>query len=107
MFSPPARDGAPGRRQVLRPGAVYCLGWLAVPSSAASLPGGHQMSVKTVCLGWHWQTNQCTRTAGNGQPASPFPGWLAAIGQEIIARRDGRSRLAAAARAALAATSRA
>ena len=47
MFSPPARDGAPGRRQVLRPGAVYWLGWLASSSSAA-----------------------------------PFPGWLAAIGQE-------------------------
>ena len=41
---------------------------------------------------------------GNGQPAAPFPGWLAAIGQDIIARRDGRSRLAATARAALAAT---
>lgn len=64
------------------------------------------MPVKTVWLGWHWQPYQYTRTAGdvNGQPVAPFPGWLAAIGQEIIARRDGRSRLAAAARAALAAT---
>jgi len=34
----------------------------------------------------------------------PGPRWLAATGREIIARRDGRSRLAAAARAALAAT---
>ena len=48
------------------------------PIRAASLPGGHQMSVKAVCLGWHWQPYQCTRTArdGNGQPAAPFPGWL-------------------------------
>jgi len=50
--------------------------------------------------------HQCTRTAGdvNGQLVAPFPGWPAAIGQEIIARRNGRSRLAGAARGALAAT---
>jgi DNA oxidative demethylase len=63
---PPARDGAPGRRQVLRPGAAYYPGWLAlaqqrrlveafrgwsvgsVPIRAASLPGAPQMSVRAV-----------------------------------------------------------
>ena len=57
-------------------------------------------------LGRHWSRYQCTRTAGdvNGQLVAPLPGWLAVIGQEIIARRDGRSWPAATARAAVAAT---
>lgn len=87
------------------PGAVHLAGWLSliqqrrlveafcewaagpVPLRAASLPGGHQMSVKTVCLGWHWQPYRYTRTAGdvNGQPVAPFPGWLAAIGRDALA----------------------
>ena len=55
--------------------------------------------------GGHWQPYQCPRTAGdvNRQLVAPLPGWLAAIGQEMTARRDGRSRRAAAAGAPVAA----
>src|SRR6202035_2714587 len=53
-------------------------GWATgpVPIRAASLPGGHQMSVKTICLGWHWQPYQCTRSARKSSPgATADRGW--------------------------------
>lgn len=33
------------------------------------------MSVRTVCIGWHWQPYRYTRTAGdvNGEQVAPFP----------------------------------
>src|SRR5450759_1009208 len=70
----PRREIAPGAVHV--PGwlsieqqrrlVVACRGWAAgpVPIRAARLPGGHVMSVRTVCLGWHWQPYRYTRTAG-------------------------------------------
>lgn len=45
------------------------------------------MSVRTVCLGWHWQPYRYTRTAedvGGGQVA-PFPEWLAHLGRSALA----------------------
>jgi alkylated DNA repair protein (DNA oxidative demethylase) len=33
-----------------------------VPIRAASLPSGHRMSVRTVCMGWHWQPYLAPRT---------------------------------------------
>lgn len=58
--------------------AVACHAWARgpVPARAARLPRGGVMSVRTVCLGWHWQPYRYTRTAddaGGGQVA-PFPG---------------------------------
>src|SRR6185437_13474813 len=68
-------------RAELSPGAVHLPGWLdlagqrrlvaafrewaagPVPARAAVLPGGHAMSVRTVCLGWHWRPYRYTRTA--------------------------------------------
>ncbi len=57
-----------------------CRDWATgpVPMRAAVLPGGHQMSVRTVCLGWHWQPYRYTRTAddaGGGRVAD-FPDWM-------------------------------
>src|SRR5664280_3651016 len=66
----PRREIAPGAVHV--PGwlsieqqrrlVVACSGWAAgpVPIRAARLPGGHVMSVRTVCLGWHWQPYRYT-----------------------------------------------
>jgi alkylated DNA repair protein (DNA oxidative demethylase) len=104
---PTAADGALfalGRREIA-PGAVHVPGWLdvaaqrelvtacrgwaqaPVPMRAAVLPGGHRMSVQTVCLGWHWQPYRYTRTAddaGGGRVAA-VPGWLADLGRRAVA----------------------
>jgi alkylated DNA repair protein (DNA oxidative demethylase) len=68
-------------RRTFAPGAIHLPGWLdiaqqrrlvqafrawstgPVPIRAASLASGHRMSVRTVCLGWHWQPYRYTRTA--------------------------------------------
>lgn len=92
-----------GRREIA-PGAIHVPGWLStdqqrelvsacrewargpVPIRAAKLPGGHRMSVRTVCLGWHWQPYRYTRTAtdvGGGRVAE-FPDWLAELGRRAL-----------------------
>ena len=101
---PLAMPNRPSRREVA-PGAVHVPGWLSidrqhelveacrewaagpVPMRAARLPGGHVMSVRTVCLGWHWQPYRYTRIAtdvGGGRVAE-FPDWLADLGQAALA----------------------
>lgn len=57
-----------------------------VPLRAASLPGGHRMSVQTVCLGWHWQPYLYIRAATdvNGQQVLALPGWLADLGRAAV-----------------------
>ncbi|MEU4454768.1 alpha-ketoglutarate-dependent dioxygenase AlkB [Nocardioides sp. NPDC023903] len=87
------------------PGAVHMPRWLdleqqarlvaacqewargPVPARAAKLPGGRQMSVSTVCLGWHWQPYRYSRTAedaGGGRVAE-LPGWLRELSQTALA----------------------
>ncbi len=93
-------------RTEIAPGAVHLPGWLdpeqqrgivsafhewiraPVPLRAAILPGGHRMSVKTVCLGWHWQPYRYTLHAGdvNGARVLAFPDWLAGLGRRALAR---------------------
>jgi DNA oxidative demethylase len=95
----------PRERSSPAPGAVHVPDWLAieeqrriveacrqwatgpVPMRAARLPGGHLMSVKTVCLGWHWQPYKYTRTADdvNGVPVAGFPQWLVDLGRRALA----------------------
>ncbi len=93
-------------RREIAPGAVHvpdwlsveqqrelidaCRGWAAgpVPIRSATLPGGHVMSVKTVCLGWHWQPYRYTRTADDAAVA-PFPAWLAGLGRAALADANG------------------
>lgn len=45
------------------------------------------MSVRTVCLGWHWQPYRYTRTADdvNGAPVAALPRWLADLGRAAVA----------------------
>lgn len=95
----------PRERSSPAPGAVHVPDWLAieeqqriveacrqwasgpVPMRAATLPGGHGMSVKTVCLGWHWQPYKYTRTADdvNGVRVAGFPQWLVDMGRRALA----------------------
>ncbi len=99
----------PRARREIAPGAVHvpdwlsvvqqreladaCRGWAAgpVPLRAARLPGGHPMSVQTVCLGWHWQPYRYTRTADDvdGARVAEFPDWLADLGRAAVADAYG------------------
>ncbi|MGW5067501.1 alpha-ketoglutarate-dependent dioxygenase AlkB family protein [Streptomyces cyaneofuscatus] len=103
----PAASGGlfPRPRQVVAPGAVHVPDWLPVerrrelvaacrewargpvPLRHTVLPGGGVMSVRTVCLGWHWQPYRYTRTADdvNGAPVAPLPRWLVALGRAAVA----------------------
>ena len=98
-------------RRDIGPGAVHLPGWLTfdqqarlagayaqwragpVPARAAMLPGGHRMSVETVCLGWHWQPYRYTRTADdvNGRRVRPLPGWLSDLARRAVADAYGQS----------------
>jgi alkylated DNA repair protein (DNA oxidative demethylase) len=99
----------PPRREIA-PGAVHLPAWLSldqqqtlvlafhewsvspVPMRSASVRNGYQMSVKTVCLGWHWQPYKYTRTADdvNGQPVARLPKWLGDIARAVVAEAYGR-----------------
>ncbi|MFP3580930.1 alpha-ketoglutarate-dependent dioxygenase AlkB [Arthrobacter sp. SIMBA_036] len=101
LVQPAADDAGP---RLVGPGAVHVPGWLTpvqqrwiverfgewtrgpVPLRAATLPGGHQMSVRTVCLGWHWQPYKYTRTASdvNGQPVLDLPDWMIRLGRKAL-----------------------
>jgi len=92
-------------RREIAPGAVHLPGWLdlaeqrelvaacrawargPVPMRAARLPTGHVMSVRTVCLGWHWQPYRYTRTADDagGGEVAPFPDDLVELGRRAVA----------------------
>ncbi len=107
----------PRPRRELGPGAVHVPGWLDVDRQrelvvacrewasagpgirAATLPSGHRMSVRTVCLGWHWICSRSLRSAHlhrysrtrddqDGSPVTPFPDWLADLGRAALAESD-------------------
>ncbi|MGH3671230.1 MAG: alpha-ketoglutarate-dependent dioxygenase AlkB family protein [Pseudonocardiaceae bacterium] len=95
----------PRQRRTLAPGAVHLPGWLDLSQQrrlvtacrqwasegpgirAASLPNGVPMSVRTVCLGWHWYPYRYSRTRDDqdGSAVSPFPGWLGDLGRQAVA----------------------
>jgi alkylated DNA repair protein (DNA oxidative demethylase) len=94
----------PRTRCTLAEGAVHVPDWLAIdeqrhlvdacrqwakppaPMRATRLPNGGVMSVKSVCLGWHWVPYRYTRFAEDtdGAPVDPFPDWLAELGQRAV-----------------------
>ncbi|WP_258177165.1 alpha-ketoglutarate-dependent dioxygenase AlkB family protein [Streptomyces solincola] len=96
-------------RREVAPGAVHLPGWLAaerrrhlveacrdwargpVPMRHTALPGGGVMSVRTVCVGWHWQPYRYSRTADdvNGAPVAGFPEWLAELGRAAVTAAYG------------------
>ncbi|MGH3157643.1 MAG: alpha-ketoglutarate-dependent dioxygenase AlkB family protein, partial [Streptosporangiaceae bacterium] len=95
----------PRPRTQIAPGAVHvpdwlsqaeqrrlvdaCREWARPPAGmrATRLPGGGVMSVRTVCLGWHWVPYRYSRVAEDvdGAPVKPFPGWLADLGRRAVA----------------------
>lgn len=97
-------DLLPRPRRTIAPGAIHLPGWLdarqqawlaeqfriwaagPVPARAAVV-GGHPMSVRTVCLGWHWRPYAYSREAldVNGNRVLDFPDWLAELGRRAVA----------------------
>lgn len=95
----------PRERTEIAPGAVHVPDWLPLgrqrelvdacrewargpaPMRHTRLPNGGVMSVRTVCLGWHWVPYRYTRFAEDtgGAPVAPFPGWLAELGRRALA----------------------
>ncbi|WP_018179206.1 alpha-ketoglutarate-dependent dioxygenase AlkB family protein [Jongsikchunia kroppenstedtii] len=100
LFTP---EPHPGDRHEPAAGAIHVPGWLTldqqrwivgqfhrwtdgpVPIRAATVRG-HQMSVRTVCLGWHWQPYKYTRAATdvNGAQVLPFPDWMVRLGRRAL-----------------------
>lgn len=94
--------GAERRRREIADGAVHVPGWLDVAEQrrlveacrewargpagmrATVLPSGGVMSVRTVCLGWHWRPYTYTKQADDGTPVKPFPDWLGALGRRAV-----------------------
>jgi alkylated DNA repair protein (DNA oxidative demethylase) len=106
----------PRPRLRVAPGAVHVPGWLTldeqrelvvacrawatgpVPIRHTRLPNGGVMSVRTVCIGWHWQPYRYTRTADdvNGAPVAEFPEWMVALGRRaLVAAYDDEAAKAA------------
>ncbi|MWA08965.1 alpha-ketoglutarate-dependent dioxygenase AlkB [Streptomyces sp. BA2] len=101
----------------IAPGAVHVPEWLTlaqqrelvtvcrewatgpVPIRHTELPRGGVMSVRTVCVGWHWQPYQYTRTAGdvNGRRVAAFPDWMVDLGRRALTAAYGDGDPAAAA----------
>lgn len=96
-------------RREIAPGAVHVPAWLSLEQQAwiaaryrewahgpVPLRGakirGHEMSVKTVCLGWHWQPYKYTREATdvNGRRVLPFPDWMVRLGRLAVAEAYGQ-----------------
>lgn len=89
------------------PGAVHVPGWLdaaaqreliaacrewARPPAGmrhTRLPSGGVMSVRTVCLGWHWIPYRYSRMTEDGAAVKPFPDWLAELGRRAVADAYG------------------
>jgi DNA oxidative demethylase len=65
-----------------------CDAWTAPPAGAARtvMPNGGVMSVRTVCLGWHWVPYRYQRTLPDGTPVKPFPASLGDVGRRAVAR---------------------
>lgn len=64
-----------------------------VPLRAAKVRG-HEMSVRTVCLGWHWRPYQYTRDAVdvNGLPVRDLPDWMVRLGRDALVAATGDPR---------------
>ena len=73
--------------------AAACREWARGPAPMrhTAMPRGGQMSVQTVCLGWHWMPYRYSRTADdvNGAPVAAVPDWLKELGREAVATAYG------------------
>ena len=103
-----APQGGGVAREVL-PGVVHIRGWLDIDAPRAlaeqflewarppaglrhpRMPTGHLMSVRSVCLGWHWRPYRYSKTADDtdGAPVKPLPESLRSLGRLAVADAYG------------------
>lgn len=64
-----------------------------VPIRSAKVRG-HEMSVKTLCLGWHWRPYRYSREAVdvNGNRVLEFPDWMVRLGRRALVEATGDPR---------------
>ena len=92
-------DLFPRQRQEIVPGAVHIPDWLALVDQHAlvercrewsrgpaglrtpRMPDGTLMSIRSVCLGWHWYPYAYSATCDDhdGEPVKPLPADIAAL----------------------------
>ena len=97
-----APSGAAAGAVEVRPGVVWVPGWLsdaeqvelfaafgdwALPPAGLRtphMPDGSPLSIRSVCLGWHWYPYAYSRTCDDhdGAPVKPFPSLLSRLGTE-------------------------
>jgi alkylated DNA repair protein (DNA oxidative demethylase) len=89
--------------QRIAPGATHISTWLSVTQQAwivahyrhwvhgpvpprRATVRAHEMSVQTVCLGWHWRPYQYSRLATdvNGNRVLEIPEWMIRLGREAL-----------------------
>ncbi|MEV4926362.1 alpha-ketoglutarate-dependent dioxygenase AlkB family protein [Streptomyces roseoverticillatus] len=107
----------PRPRAEIAPGAVHVPGWLDLAAQqhllaacrtwarppaglrTVRMPSGGEMSVRMVCLGWHWYPYGYARTVvdGDGAPVKPFPGRLGRMAARALADAYGEEPAEAAA----------
>lgn len=102
LFPRPVTEVAPGAVHVpdwLDEAAQHrvlaaCREWARPPAGLRTvrMPSGGEMSVRTVCLGWHWFPYGYARTVvdGDGAPVKPFPAWLDELARAAVGRAYGR-----------------
>ncbi|MFT2816677.1 alpha-ketoglutarate-dependent dioxygenase AlkB family protein [Leifsonia sp. A12D58] len=95
-------------RRELAPGATWVPNWLTLDEQAwivsrfhewangpvpirSAAVRGHEMSVKTVCLGWHWRPYQYSRDAVdvNGNRVLDFPDWMVRLWRKALVEASG------------------
>ncbi|MFD7645063.1 alpha-ketoglutarate-dependent dioxygenase AlkB family protein [Kitasatospora sp. NPDC059795] len=76
----------PGEQREL---VAACREWARPPAGmrTVTLPTGGVMSVRTVCLGWHWYPYGYARTVvdGDGAPVKAFPSRLGELARRAVA----------------------
>jgi DNA oxidative demethylase len=66
--------------------ADECDRWAEPPAGAihTTLPSGGVMSVRTVCLGWHWIPYRYVTHTADGTPVKPMPKLLRELGARAV-----------------------
>jgi DNA oxidative demethylase len=108
----PVVDPEPARpRCEVLPGVIHVPAWLdldaqrslveqfrrwALPPAGLRhprVPTGHQMTVQSVCLGWHWQPYAYTRTADDtdGAPVKPLTAEIIDVARAAVGAAYGQN----------------
>ena len=98
LFPADAREVAPGAvhlpgwlaRHQQRELLAACRQWALPPAGlrTVEMPRGGRMSVRQLCLGWHWYPYGYARTVvdGDGAPVKEFPSWLGEWARRAVAQ---------------------